>query len=173
MKRLRLRRTRNSVHRTQRYPLYAAIIVIALLCVTVAILLVQKNRLDSLTNTSLNEMAASIQSDVKIAVQECAKISLPGAKVQDEILPNMRLHLYAAKQMNESMINVYDFEMLDEDAYSRAQSAIDAIEAQISKGRTYDEELAELTQAMEELEKSVDAHFPDVENLLIPQSNVR
>lgn len=136
MKTLRLRRARNPVHCTRRYPVYAAIAVgVALVVALIAVSVAKKNITNAYEKGRV-QLAQSIQTNINEALRAFDRITLPNADVQGDILPTMRTHLYAARTLNEAMVDTYGITsgVVDAEVFTQIETAIDEVERSIDSG---------------------------------------
>lgn len=138
MKTLRLKRGRNLVHHTRRYPMYA--LLIALLGVTIALTIVSvaKKNITQAYDRGREQIAMSIQTNLNEALRAFDRITLPGADIRGDILPSMRTHLYAAQALNEAMVDTYgpDSSVIENEVFTQIENAISEVEKSIVAGQS-------------------------------------
>lgn len=170
MRFFRLKRPRNTVHRSNLYPVYAVIAVFAALVIAlsvVSILLTQRSkRLES----GYNVLAGQIQSDLNMALRTFETSSLPGADLAGEVAPAMRMYLYTADALNEVLVDQYGkgASVLDENLYQQINLALDDIVKLVNIGQSTDNSMQQLSSYMATLKTNMEAKF-SYNNLLLPQ----
>ena len=138
MKTLRLKRGRNPVHRTRRYPLYALLIALVAVSVALIIVSVAKKNITTAYERGREQIALSIQTNINEALRAFDRIALPGADVEGDILPSMRTHLYAAKALNDTMVDTYGAgsAIFENELFTQIENAIDQVEKSIVAGQS-------------------------------------
>jgi len=170
MRFFRLKRPRATAHRSNLYPVYAAIAVFAALAIAlgvVSILLAQQSkRLES----GYNVLAGQIQSDLNIALRTFEGASLPNADLAGEVAPAMKMYLYTANSLNEVLVDQYGkgASVLDETLYQQINLALDDIVKLINVGQSTDSAMSQLSAYMATLKTNMEAKF-SYNNLLLPQ----
>ncbi|MEG0935134.1 MAG: hypothetical protein RSJ41_06055 [Clostridia bacterium] len=166
MKAFRLKHTRTRVHQTQRYPLYACLAVVLALVVALGIVWAGKNRAEAAYQQGREQLAEAIQTDLNAARRSFDKSSMPGTDVQGEVLPEMKEYLYAAKQMNRAMRDIYGEAVLDDETFQQLQVAISGVNQKITGGQSTKQAIEVLASCMNEVETDLNTRFADSGMLL-------
>ncbi len=171
MRFFRLKRPRATAHRSTMYPVYATIALITALAIAlcvVSILLTQRaKRLES----GYNALAGHIQTDLNMALRTFDQASLPKADLAGEVVPGMRMYLYAADAANEVLTNQFgeSASLLDDNLYQQISLALNDIEKLVNVGQSTDGALSQLGQYMATLKTNMESKF-SYNNLLLPQT---
>ncbi len=168
MKFFKLKKSRNRVHHTRRYPIYAGIAVVAALVLALAVVSILKSRTDGTLAANRRHLASQIQVNLSQAASACEKSSLPGANLPGDILPAMRLYLYAASELDDVMMDSFgaDSSMIDETIFSQIDLSITQIERAIQEGKSTAAMLETLRAYMGQLEQDLEKRFAGTELLM-------
>ena len=170
MRFFRLKRPRATAHRSTMYPVYAIIALISALAIAlgvVSILLTQRaKRLEA----GYNALAGHIQTDLNMTLRTFDRARLPKADLAGEVVPGMRMYLYAADAANEVLTDQFgkSAALLDENLYQQISLALDDIEKLVTVGQSTDSALSQLDQYMATLKTNMESKF-SYNNLLLPQ----
>ncbi|MEA4898925.1 hypothetical protein ACH6CV_16040 [Bacillota bacterium Meth-B3] len=157
----KLKKTRSRVHPTQRYPRYAAIALLVALTGALIVVGVLKGRAQGRLAFGRQQLATQIQSNLGQATRTFEKMSLPGANVQGDILPAMKLHLFAAGELNKVMVETYgpQSSMIDQDIFGQIDLAIAQIARNIAEGTSPRLAQDTLSSYMTQMETDLNARF--------------
>jgi hypothetical protein len=174
MRFFRLKRPRAKAHRSNLYPVYAAIALFAVLAIALGVvsgLMVSRaKRLE----TGYNALINHIQTDLNMALRKFDDASLPKADLAGDIVPEMRMYLYSADSFNDVLTQQYggDASVLDDALYQQITLALNDIERLVRTGQSTDEALLQLGQYMATLQTTLSDKF-SFNNLLLPQNAAR
>lgn len=164
----KLKKTRSRVHHTQRYPQYAAVALLVLLAGALIVVSVLRGRAQGQLALGRQQLATQIQSNLGQATRAFERMSLPGADVQGDILPEMKLRLFAAGELNEVMIETYgpQSSMIDQDIFGQIDLAIAQITRNIAEGTSPRLAQDTLSSYMAQMEADLNARFAGSELLM-------
>jgi hypothetical protein len=153
------------------YPVYAVISLLAVLVIALAVVSVLLTQRAKRLETGYNALAGHIQTDLNMALRTFDQASLPKANLAGEVVPGMRMYLYAADTTNEVLIDQFGkgAAVLDEDLYQQISLALDDIEKLVNVGQSTDNALTQLGQYMATLKTNLESKF-SYNNLLLPQA---
>lgn len=171
MRFFRLKRPRATAHRSNLYLVYAVISLIAALVIALSVVSFLLTQRAKRLETGYNLLAGHIQTDLNMALRTFDQASLPKADLSGEVLPGMRMYLYAADSANEVLTDQYGqgSAVLDENLYQQISLALDDIDKLVKKGQSTDNALSQLSQYMATLKTNMEAKF-SYNNLLLPQT---
>ncbi len=171
MRFFRLKRPRATAHRSNLYPVYAIIALIAALAIALTVVSVLLSQRAKRLEAGRDALAAHVQTDLNMALRTFDEASLPKADLAGEVVPGMRMYLYAAETANEVLVEQYGpgASLLDENLHQQINLALDDIEKQVAKGQSTDGALQQLGQYMATLKTDMEAKF-SYNNLLLLQS---
>ena len=97
-----------------------------------------KSRLQKQLDTSLEMMAASVQSDVYNALTVYRTIDHKSADVEGDILPTMKRHMYSAYSMNRVLKETFgdEYSLIDDEAYNEFESVMREFDRVLSAGQS-------------------------------------
>ena len=171
MRFFRLKRPRATAHRSNLYPVYAVIALIAALAIALAVVSVLLSQRAKRLEAGYNALAGHVQTDLNMALRTFDEASLPKVDLAGEVVPGMRMYLYAADTANEVLVDQYGqgASLLDENLYQQITLALDDIEKRVAKGQSTDSALTQLGQYMATLKTNMESKF-SYNNLLMPQA---
>lgn len=174
MKMLGKRKVRNSVHRSRRMPMYILAGVALALAIALVIVALLGARARGRLGAGQQSLATQIQSNLSGAVQACEQMSLPSANLEGDLLPSMRRRLFAAKELNEVMIDSYgqDSSMINVEIFDQIELALTQIERRLAEGQSTSSEQSTLSAYMAQLEADLSARFAGTE-LLISRGSLK
>ena len=155
------KRTRNHVNKRQRYPMYAALTLIACLVIALTVVAVINHRTAERLSYGQQQLASQIQSNITQTIRTFEKMDLPGANVPGELLPAMELYLYAAEELNDVMIEVYGLKqsMFDEETFHQIELAINGVSGNIDRGEPYEASKGILKELIARVETDLNERF--------------
>jgi hypothetical protein len=170
MRFFRLKRPRAKAHRSNLYPVYAVIAVFVALALALGVVSLMLTQRAKRLESGYNLLAGHIQTDLNMALRTFEQASLPKADLAGDIVPGMRMYLYAADSFNEVLVDQYGSgaSVLDESLYQQINLALDDIEKLVKVGQSTDDALLQLNQYMATLKTNMEAKF-SYNNLLLPQ----
>jgi hypothetical protein len=166
-----LKRPRATAHRSNLYPVYAVIALGLALVIALGVVSAIMVRRSKTLEGGYNTLTAHIQTDLNMVLRTFSQAGLPNAELQSDIIPNMRLYLYAADSFNEVLIDMYgqNAAVVDDALNQQITLQLDEIERLIKTGLSTQDALAKLTGYMAQLEADMASKFA-YNNLLLPQT---
>lgn len=136
-------------------------IVVAL---TVALVVVTNSGKNTgvLLRQSEESLISSVYASITSLERSYEAMSLPGADVENDILPKMRLNLNAAKTVNKILVDVYgdDRAVLSDDMFTQIDESISYMESVIEMGKSQDDAKTQMGQCMEKVQIAMMQRFP-------------
>lgn len=167
-----LKKSRNRVHHTQRYPLYAALIALAVALVVLTVMIVQKTRLEEQLRRNRLELADQAQTEVSIAMNAYNRIHLSGADLEGNLIPAMDEHLYAADRLSTilALSHGEQYGVMDHQLYLQIDQVLSEVTKHLTGGTSTTTTLEQLGTLIDKLQSEMEARYG--ETTLLPQTSI-
>lgn len=130
-----------------------------------------KNRTEAQLAETREIMAASIQSDMNEALRSCENIDRKNADLAGDVLPTMRLHMYAANEMNDALTEVFgeEYSMIDAERHDDFEAIMDEFDRLMVAGHSTDSTKEKLIACMDGFKVALSNRFT-ADGSLLPKT---
>jgi len=162
---------RNYTHPGEKYMIFGVAAMFVVMLIIMLGASSGKNRLETQLNETREIMAASIQRDLTQALRTYENIGRKNADLADDLLPAMRLHMYAANEMNEALSETFgeEYSMIAPEQYKTFETIMDEFDQLMAAGQSTDPAKEKLTACMSGLETALANRFT-ADGSLLPKT---
>ena len=141
---------RNYKHPGEKYLILGVAGMFALMLIMMLSASSGRNRLEAQLDETREIMAASIQSDMNEVLRASENIDRKNADLAGEVLPTMRLYMYAANEMNDALIETFgdEYSMIDPELYASFESIMGEFDQLLAAGQSTDSAKEKMTACM-------------------------
>ena len=170
---LSFRRTkrRNYMHPGEKYLFFGVAVMFALMMIIMLGAASGKNRLENQLGETREIMAAAIQRNMASTMRTYENINRKNVDLADDVLPAMRLHMYAANEMNEALTETYgdEYSMINPDQYDAFEAVMDEFDQLMAAGHSTEPAKEKLLVLMNSFQTTLANRFT-ADGSLLPQT---
>ncbi len=144
-------RRRNYKHPGEKYMLLGLAGMFALMLIIMLSASSGRSRLEAQLGETREIMAASIQSDMNEVLRAAENIDRKNADLAGDVLPAMRLYMYAANEMNDALVETFGekYSMIDPEQYESFESIMDEFDQLLAAGQSTEPAKEKMTACMD------------------------
>lgn len=129
------------------------------LCITIGI----RSNIQSKYSSARDAIGENLYTELYMFCQAYDQISVPGADVQDVILPSMKDYYLAARTLNTALNDAFgeSSAVLTDENLSAIDAAFEAYDAAFRAGRSTDDAQAAMTSCIQQIRTLLDTRYSD------------
>ncbi len=145
----------------QQLQLCAIIALSLVLILSLAVSVVQRNHMRQDYAEARNQLSSVVEQNIQLFVRTYDSISLAGADVQNDLLPDLHTYYYGMEQVDDALTYSFGsaYTLLSDGTRQQIQSALSAYDEAFRMGKSTDSAFASLTDAVNSLKMILSTRF--------------